>query len=448
MDYLIAVFNKYDIRGSYPDEIDDEFSYKIGRTAGTYCKENFENHLIAVGMDTRKSSKTIKENLIDGLNSAGVDVIDIGKATTDKTALAGNYYNCAFSIMVTASHHPIDHNGFKFMYEKGNGFSNKEMEKIKKIFIGDEFISGKGNRTDKTEEFDKIYEQKIESALEKYIDTGKLKGLNVVADCCNSFASRHLINILEKYKCNVVRVNCKIKSDDASFEPKPTEKNRQNIADMVKKTKADIGIGVDLDADRIFAFDSTGRWIDGHEIFCLLSETIGSKKIVASVDTSSMLQEHMRDAKVIRTKIGDIFVSEKAIEMDADFSGEPNGHYAFPKFCKYNSGIFSGLMLCSIAKEIPKMRKNLPKYHNISKTITHKSHREKEEAMTKIKAKAREKYEVVSELCGIKFRYNDTVFLIRASGTSPVIRVMAENKDKKKLQEDKEILLDQLFNTC
>ena len=353
MDYVIDVFNKYDIRGCYPKEINEKFTLTLGKATGTYCRKKFRNKKIAVGMDTRLSSKVLKDNLIKGLLLTGIDVVDIGKATTEKTALAGGHYNCAFSVMITASHHSFNCNGFKFIYNKGNGFSNEDMAQIKKIFLSKKFCKGKGKCTDKSLEFDKIYEEKICIALEEYIDVDKLKGVKVVADLCNSFASKHLVNVLEKYKCDVTKVNCKVLSNDMSFKPEPQKENRQYVAELIKKTNADIGIGIDPDGDRIFVFDSNGEWVEGNEIFCLLSGIMNPKKIVASLDTSSMLEEHAKDAKIIYTKIGDIFVSEKAIEIDADFLGEPNGHFAFPKFCWYNSGTFAGLKLCSIAKKIP-----------------------------------------------------------------------------------------------
>ncbi|OYT33860.1 MAG: hypothetical protein B6U87_02895 [Candidatus Aenigmarchaeota archaeon ex4484_52] len=425
------VFNRYDIRGNYPNEIDNSFAFKLGKASATFCRQNFKNKNIVVGFDTRKSSPQIKTNLINGIISSGVNIIDIGISTTDKVALAGNYYNASFSIMITASHNSFDHNGFKFIYKQENGFSNQDLAKIKNIFCQNNFSKDvdKGILIKKTNDFNKIYEEKVYSSLQKYTNINNFNDLKIVVDCCNSCASLHLINLLKKLKCNIVKINCNLEAQE-NIEPEPTKENRQYVSDLIKKTKADIGIGVDPDADRVFAFDKNSKYVNGNEIFCLLAELLDAKKIIASIDTSSMLQDYMgnKNRKIIYSRIGDIFVSQKAIKLNADFLGEPNGHYAFPEFCWYNSGIFACLLLCSIASQIPEKINNLPKYRVETKILKYPNNEEKQKAINKIKIRIKKNFEVINDLCGIKFRFNKSVCLIRASGTEALIRIIVEKK--------------------
>ena len=138
---------------------------------------------------------------------------------------------------------------------------------------------------------------------------------------------------------------------------------------------------------------------------------------------------------VTLTRVGDIFVSKKAIENNSDFLGEPNGHYAFPEFSWYNSGTFAALILCAVAKKIPKILENFPKYTTISKKFEFADNNEKITKMEDITAIVDKKYEMISDLDGVKYKNKGAVVLIRPSGTKALIRVSAEGKNKKEVIE-------------
>ena len=413
------VFNNYDIRGSYPAQINEELSKRLGRAIGTYACG-----LVVVGGDTRETTPSLKKALIDGIKSAGSDVIDVGVGPTDLIAIAGAHYNAILSVMITASHHGWDRNGFKLMYTKGNGFSNEDMAIIKKIYTDKPFVGAEiGGYENKEYEFRQIYIKRAITCFKKHFDSIDAK---IVVDCANGGASVVLPEILLALGANVVKVNCDF-VPDTTVAPEPEKDSRAYLVDVLKSNNADIAVGCDPDADRVFALESNGRWVDGDEIFVILAKVIGAKKISASLDTSSMLFD-ATGADITLTRVGDIFVSKKAIDIDADFMGEPNGHYAFPDFSWYNSGTFAALILAANAKKLSSMINSLPKYFTASKKFKYDNDEMKISATKKAILDANSSYSVISDLDGVKFKCDDAVVLIRPSGTSPVIRIKAEAK--------------------
>ncbi|MCK4968183.1 MAG: hypothetical protein KAS12_03940 [Candidatus Aenigmarchaeota archaeon] len=413
------VFNNYDIRGIYPDEINEELTMRLGRAIGTYA-----NGLVVVGGDTREMTPALKKALILGLRSSGSDVIDVGIGPTDLITIAGAHYNAILSVMITASHHGWDRNGFKLMYAKGNGFSNEDMAVIKKIYADEPFVDAEtGSYENKEDEFRQIYTKRAIDCFKKHFDSIDAK---VIVDCANGGAAVVLPDILLTLGAEVVKVNCDF-VPDKNVAPEPEEESRTYLVDALKANNADIAVGCDPDADRVFAFDSNGRWVNGDEIFAMLAKVIGAKKISASLDTSSMLFD-ATGADITLTRVGDIFVSKKAIDIDADFMGEPNGHYAFPDFSWYNSGTFAALILAANAKKLSSMIDSLPKYFTANKKFKYDNDEMKILATKKAIVDAGALYFVISDLDGVKFKCDDAVVLIRPSGTSPVIRIKAEAK--------------------
>ncbi|NOR84740.1 hypothetical protein GQ473_01345 [archaeon] len=421
-----TVFNNYDIRGTYPAEINEELSERLGRAIGTYAQG-----LVVVGGDTREMTPSLKKSLILGLCSSGCDVIDVGVGPTDLIAIAGGHYNAKLSVMVTASHHGWDRNGFKLMYTKGNGFSNEDMAVIKNIYTDKPFVDAEiGGYENKEDEFRQIYIKRAITCFKNHFD---LIDAKVIVDCANGGASVVLPELLLALGANVVKINCDFKPNIA-VEPEPEEESRKYLVDVLNKNDADIVIGCDPDADRVFAFDSKGLWIDGDEIFAVLANTIGAKNICASLDTSTLLSD-ATGAEITLTRVGDIFVSKKAIDIDADFMGEPNGHYAFPDFSWYNSGTFAALILAANAKKLNDIINNLPKYFTASKKFKYDNDELKMSATKKAILDAGKSYSVISDLDGVKFKLDNAVVLIRPSGTSPVIRIKAEAKTQLKADD-------------
>lgn len=429
-----SVFNNYDIRGKYPDDINEALAFRLGRAVGTHLKGK---GTVVVGRDTRPQSNSIHKELVRGLVHAGLHVLDIVLSPTDKIAVLTQHWNADIGIMVTASHHPWENTGFKILYTKGNGFSNEDMAIIKNIYLKNEFVQGEGKQENKAREADEFYVDHAVKEFKKFFPgiTGK-----VVADACNGGSAPFLPVILKKLGAEVIEVNCS-RTIDTKLAPEPEEENRKYVVDLIASEWADIAVGNDPDGDRVFCFDKNGRWISGDEIFSIVGKAIGAKKIAASLDTSKMVEEHT-SAEMEYTQVGDIFVSAKGVEMHADFLGEPNGHYAIPAFSWYSSGTFIALILAALAPKLPELVNELPQFSVAKEAFKAEN---KEQKMHEIAAKVRVKYKVLSELDGIKFAVDNSQVLVRPSGTSAKIRMVVENKSADKAKEHFEILKKELF---
>lgn len=433
------VFNRYDIRGDYPEELDEEFALRLGKSIGELVMRRAWEEKVCVGLDTRKSSKPLKDSLVSGLLSKGMDVVEVGKGPTDKVAFLGKELGCGASVMVTASHHGWSRNGFKLLYSEGNGFTNEDLEEVEDIFMGKlGRVRGVGERK-VLENSRERYVEGLASSFKKYFDGLDSK---IVVDCCNGGASKAAPEIFRKLGADVREVNCSGKPK-REVDPEPKRGNRGQLKEVLEEENAGIAVGYDPDGDRVFAFDGNGKWLSGDEIFCILSEIVDPSKIVASVDTSKMLEE-VTDAEIHYTRVGDIFVSDKGLEVGAELLGEPNGHYAVTGHSWYNSGLFSSLLLSAVADKIPEMKRGFPDYRSEKGVVELHSSGDKEEVMRSLVKEIEDKYKVLSTVDGIKFQEGGATCLVRPSGTSPKIRIKAESKEmgsaRKIVEEVRELL--------
>ncbi len=435
------VFNRYDIRGKYPEEIDEDFAFRLGKSIGKYIKEEALAKEVCVGRDTREGSRKLMEALVDGTVSMGIDVYDVGIGPTDKVSIIGSKKGCGASVMVTASHHCWKRSGFKLLYEQGHGFNNGDLGRVKEIYMEEPESKERRGEIKKVPEADEIYEREVMGTFKKYFD-----GIDsrVIVDCCNGGAAALAPKIMRGLGADVVELNSS-KTVDRSLEPEPKKDNRRHLREKISTEEAEIVVGYDPDADRVFAIDKDGEWINGDEIFCILGKIVQPKTAVASIDTSGMLEETL-DSKIHYTRVGDIFVSERGIEEGADLLGEPNGHYAITEHSWYNSGLFASLLMSAVAGDIPQMKRNLPDYISENITSVQPNQKVKKERMGRIKEyiRSEECYRVISEVDGIKFTEKGCSCLIRPSGTSPKIRAKIEGKDKKDVSRLKNKIKDTL----
>jgi len=395
---------------------------------------------------------------VRGLVLRGVDVIDVGISPTDKVALLTKEKNATIGIMVTASHHSYKRNGFKFLYREGNGFLNEDMNKIKRIF---ESIKNsdtrveerdKGMVTNIEKEANEIYMERAKKALKEYLGEGvdKVKRVKVIVDACNGGAFLLSRKLFEEFGFEIVPYNCSPVINH-EIHPEPMEETRKHLKEIMVKENANLVVGYDPDADRVFLMTRKHEWVDGDEIFVLLAKIIKARNIVASLDTSMMLEMNT-NAKVTYTRVGDIFVAKKALEIKADFLGEPNGHYAFPLFSIYNSGVFASLILAHKCVDIDEMLDNLKRTEKRNLVLKLNGEEEKIERMDTIKdaikrLEEKSNVSIISEEDGIKFKMNESVCLIRPSGTKNVIRVFIESANKSDLERDFKILGDVLYES-
>ena len=419
------VFKRYDIRGKYPEEIDEEFAEKLGKATGTFIQQEF-NERAVVSRDNKKSSEDLKQCFIDGLTSTGLKVFDIGVGPTDYAAYTGENHN-SVSVQVTSSHMPLDFNGFKFMYPEGNGFLNEDMEMIKDIFRKELFLEGDGTAKDLAD-----------TSFRRYHDELKITGMRhgsasadkkIVIDTMGGAGKGILADVLESLGAEVVEIS-EEKEGLYRDPPNPKPENLEGLVEKYEEEDADLGISTDLDADRVTLYN--GEFITGDRIFGMLVDAVRPDRVVASIDTSRAVEELVEEmnGEIEYTRVGDPFVLDKALEIDAQLAGEPNGHYAVMDFIPYNSGIISALILASL--DIEQLLDDFPDYRVVRESLEVE---DKEKALEKTIERIKSDYEVISGVDGIKAMIDEAEVLVRSSGSSEKLRIISEAEDKETAED-------------
>ena len=426
------IFKNYDIRGLVPREINSKIAFEFGK--GFAHLGNFGK--IVVGRDVRESSEKLKNSLVDGLIQAGCDVIDIGLSTSDMVAWTVKNLKADGGVMITASHLPQEWNGFKFFQKNGRIYGMEELRKnLLPLLKNKKTLNSRKGRIENHE----ITEDYISSIISRVqIINGKksLSGMKIVFDGFNGMGSIVIPKILNRLNADVVEINTNL-NNGFTKPPEPTEETMKELSQKVLEVKADMGIACDGDADRVLFVDNNGDFVPGDETLILtaMEYANSNQNVVFSLDVSQKLVkflEEKRRCRVIYSKIGDFFVTENMLKHKAVFGGQPNGHMKDPDFVLYDSGPFFATflpsLLASLEKDFSELRKTLPPYYKVTKSIHHKNPKI---AIQKLIKKVREKNcEIISELDGIKFSYKNSIFLIRPSGTESKLRVIVESEDE------------------
>lgn len=426
-----AVFNRYDIRGDHPEEIDEAFAERLGKAVGTHAQEEAWATVV-VGRDTRDASEAVYTPLLRGIRSTGADVVDAGVSVTDRTALAATHYG-GMSVMVTASHHAWRRTGFKLLYPEGNGFSNEDLDRVEERFRAEAFAEGEGSMLRVQHEFDELYIERMQEVFHSHADA--LDGVTVVVDAVGG-SERTAPLVFEELGATVHAVE-----RDARPEPEPGKDSRADVAAALAEHEADIAVGYDPDADRVYAIHPGEGWLNGDRLFYLLARIVEPDRIVASLDTAPIIEEV--DAAVEYTRVGDIFVAAKGMEVDADLLGEPNGHYAVPDFCWYNSGVLASLLLAAHHDHIPAMLDPVRDHATFRHVERFATVAERDEAMNAVMKAVARNYEVLSTEDGVKFSAENVIALARPSATTPKIRLIVHGTDA--ITEQVDGIRDTLF---
>ena len=420
------VFKRYDIRGKYPEELNEEFAKKLGKALGTFTERNYSTKIV-VSRDNKDTSEPLKESLIEGLSSTGSEVIDAGIGPTDYAAFAGKRQEC-ISVQVTSSHMPLEFNGFKFMYPEGNGFVNEDLNTVKDLFRSEEFSEGSGSTRSLEDNIKESYRREIKQVAGNL--GSESLDLTVAVDTLGGATTGLLPSLLEEIGADVIDISERYEEHPYRDPPNPKPEHLSELKKTVEDTEADIGLATDMDGDRVAVF--TDRFITGDEIFNILAQKV-EEDAVASIDTSNALEDLLRKRgdHVYYTRVGDPFVMDKALDESVALAGEPNGHYSLLEFVPYNSGTLTALILAGT--NISESLQRKPDY-----SVDRSSFKteEKHDKMERIKRTVKQSYNFKSEIDGVKFEADGIEVLIRPSGSSPKIRVIAESEDEQKLEKN------------
>ena len=438
------VFKAYDVRGLYPDELDEEGAYAIGRA---YVQQ-FEPRRIAVGRDMRLSSPQMAAAVIRGAAAEGAEVLDLGLVGTEIVYFAVGELELDGGIMVTASHNPKEYTGMKIVRRGAlpvGGESGLLDVRDKALEVADL----KGGGEERVREVD-IWPEYVERVL-SFIDVSALRPLKVVIDAANGMAGVMLPPILERLP--VEAVTCFFDPDGSfpNHEPNPLlPENREFIIGKTTEESADFGVAFDGDADRCFFVDDSGEFVPGDFATALLAESVLAKepgaKVIYDVRASWSVPETIERAGGVPliNRVGHAFIKHRMRKDDAAFGGEVSGHYYFREFSQADSGVVPFLLMLElISKKGRKLSEILEPYRT-RYFLTGELNTPVSDVAVKLQ-ELKERYASegeVSHLDGISVDADDWHFNVRPSNTEPLLRLNLEARSQELMERKRDEVLD------
>jgi phosphomannomutase len=442
-----SIFKAYDVRGKYPDEMDEELAYKIGRAFPRVLAElegtQVEEQRIAVGRDMRKSAPSMSEQYARGIADAGADVLDVGMVGTEMVYWTVGSRDLDGGLMCTASHNPKSYTGAKLVKRGALALSGDSgIGELRELVMGGD----PGPPADEPGEVatEDISEQFREDAL-GYIDDDAIKPMKVMLDGGNGMAGPMVGPILDRFPLDQEQAYWEPDGDFPDHEPNPLiEENRRFIIDRVNDTGADLGIAWDGDADRCFFIDDTGEFVDGDFLTALLAESILRKDpgaaILYDVRASRAVPDVVEKAggHAFVNRVGHAFFKTRMRELGAAFGGEVSGHYYFHDFYCADSGTIPALLILELlsveGKKMSELLEPLRSRYFISGEINS----EVEDQEGKMKEIDERYWDArVSMLDGISVDYDDWHFNVRPSNTEPLLRLNLESLVSREHMEEK-----------
>ncbi len=439
-----AIFRAYDIRGIYPDYLNERVAELIGRAFVKFLGGSNLN--IVVGRDNRLSSPSLFKALTKGILEQGGNVIDIGIATTPMLYWTCAYFKFDAGIEISASHNPPQYNGFKMVRKEAAPISEKTgLKEIKKL------VTSPGNAITSPGTIIKkeILKEYLKFNLRNF-DFKKMRPFNLVIDTANATAGILIPEIFRKTNFKISHLFPKLDGNFPNHFPDPlVKKNLLLLQKEVKNKKADLGAAFDGDGDRIIFLDERGEVIPGDLITALLSKIIlkeqVGKKILYDVRSSKIVGETIKGSggTPIVSRIGHTFIKEKMREKDVFFAGEFSGHYYLKEHYFCEAPIF---VLLKILEIISSTGKNLSELILPFKKYFHSGEINFNEIKNKNKIleimEKRYKNGKINHLDGLRIDFKNWWFLVRPSQTEPVLRLVIEAKTKEIFEEKKKELIE------
>ena len=436
----MKAFKAYDIRGVWGSDLNEEIAYRIGY----FLPDVLPAKTYLVGRDMRLSSDTAFLNLANGLKDRGINVESVGLSTTPMIYWATAKYGYEASVMITASHNPSNHNGFKISGPKaipvGYDTGLNKLEKLVESDIKTVPVNKPGTISEIN-----LYSEYVDYQRQ-YL--GDMSNLKVAVDCSNGASNIFIKKLLGD---TPYYINDTLDGRFPGHEPNPLEaENQEQIKELVLKSKCDIGLLFDGDADRITFIDEKGQFISPDLIIAFLGNYFLCEKkqkgiVLQDIRSSRAIQEYLGklyNAEVVTWRVGRAYAALKLRELDGCFGGELAGHYYFRDFYYSDSGIMAALLVLRLlaqfkaeGKCMSQIIKEISGYHN-SGEINFKIER-KQEAMDAVRDHFMniEKPERFLDFDGYRLDYQNYWLNIRPSNTEPYLRFLCEAKDEKKLKE-------------
>lgn len=386
--------------------------------------------ITVVGRDPRTSGPMLSAALIAGVLSAGAGVVDAGLVSTPTLARGASDYKCG--AMVTASHNPAPYNGIKLWNPDGMAFDEKQQEEIEAAIDSRSFRVATWEEVGGLSRRDDLVERHIDAILR---DIGSAKA-RVVVDCGCGATSTITPYLLREMGCEVVAINAHADGHFPGRDPEPTEENLALLKSTVRSVQADLGIAHDGDGDRMVAVAGDGTFVGGDTLLAIFARREVRRGLVVPVDASMVVEDLLPEAKVWRTRVGDVYVASELKRRGADFGGEPSGTWIFPKATFCPDGVYAAARLVSIVADRPlaSLAQEVPRYPMIRGAVAYDASKRPSIERTLDRALRGLGAEVTTP-DGWRLQFEDGWALVRFSGTEPKIRVLAESREEPRAKE-------------
>ncbi|KAB1198191.1 MULTISPECIES: phosphoglucosamine mutase [Haloferax] len=426
------MFGTSGVRGPVGDLITPELATALGQALAACGSES-----VVIGRDARTTSPLLADAASAALRSAGVDVVRAGQVSTPTLARGVAWSESDAGLMITASHNPPEDNGFKLWQPSGQAFGEARRNDIEAALTTDERTYAAWDAVG-SERTDETLTAKHVDALCDAVDIDG--DCSVVVDLGNGMGGA-TVEALLRMGCDVQTLNA---TPDGRFPGRPSEPTAETcetLCSVVANTDADLGIAHDGDADRMMAVDETGSFIEGDELLALFARDVvaDGERVAAPLNTSLVVDDVLdaQGASLTRTKVGDVFVAEAAQDDDVAFGGEPSGAWIWPDETLCPDGPLAACKLVELVEthgSLATQRTELASYplRRASVETTEKS-----AVMADVRDGLLEAYDTdrISTLDGVRVEHDDGWFLVRASGTQPLVRLTAEARDEKRADD-------------
>ena len=439
------IFRGYDIRAIYGQDLNEDIAYTIGLSFGSYIQEKGYDKCL-VGHDNRKSSDPLADALIEGITSTGVNVVYLGLCTTPMYYYAQKYLKIDPGIMITASHNPKEYNGFKVAFDDFGNACGQMIQDFRVYTEEGNFKSGKGS----IETYD--IKQNYLDGIKASIKLGDRK-VKVVLDTANGTASiiaKEVYNMFPNIE--LIPLNIESDPDFPNHHPDPSvEANNQMLKDKVLAEKADLGVGIDGDGDRVGIIDENGKmiFIDFYAIIIwrdIMKEVENKKALFDVKCTKSLADEVVKlGGTPVCYRTGNSYMKAKMREGDFAFGSELSGHVFFRNhnWDNIDDGLYAGLRLIEILsktdKSVSQLLDGVVRYYASPEIIIKSTDEEKFNVIDGIKKYCIEKGYKINDIDGVRAEFNNGWALVRASNTGPNITARFEGvtpEDEKAIEEE------------
>lgn len=440
------IFREYDIRGIVDVDLTGEIPELIGRAYASELRARLgggSDLVVAVGHDNRPSSPGLAEGIIRGIRAAGVNVVFYGVVPTPVLYYAAAKHGTDGGLQITGSHNPPEYNGFK-MIVRGRAIYGDTIQTLRERIETGRFESGAGG-----------YEER--EILPEYLDDvgGRFRvdrPIRVVVDCGNGTGSVVAVDLLRRTGAEVIPLYCESDGTFPNHHPDPTvDEYIADMIELVRREKADLGIGFDGDADRIGAVDETGRIVRGDMLLLLFGldamERLGApQKLVFDVKCSQAVPEvfEARGGEAIMYRTGHSLIKEKMKEVGAPVAGELSGHICFGEdYYGFDDALYGACLLVQLTSrsERPLSARvaEFPQYVSTPEIRVDVTEETKFDLVRRAVEHFRRDYDVI-DVDGVRVLFDGGWGLIRASNTQPVLVMRFEARTTERLEQIRGIM--------